>query len=209
MPKPRNANRAPRGSLRLRRPTDSLRGNANAVVTAKTVVRTVTDIRPTAIPQRMNRPSRISLSLPILAAFAIICGCVSRGSESGFSSIPPEGWAYGDTLSFTVSRADSLTPATLSVAVRNNNDYPYSNLWLEVSYNDGRSNRCDTVNIRLADVYGRWTGKGFGPEYQSEAIVAKNLTPPNGSLINVRHIMRTDTLTGIEHAGITLSAQSK
>lgn len=145
---------------------------------------------------------------PAVAAVSlcILASCVSRGSGSEFTNIPDEGWVYGDTLTFTVERADSLVPAELRVAVRNNNDYPYSNLWLEVTYSNGNATQRDTVNMPLADVYGRWTGKGFGPEYQSDAIVSPRITPLNGSKIGVRHIMRTDTLTGLEQVGIILSA---
>ncbi|MBD5317254.1 MAG: gliding motility lipoprotein GldH [Bacteroides sp.] len=135
---------------------------------------------------------------------AMATACVDRGAYSSFTTVEPQGWAYGDTLRFEVARADSLKPGTLTVAVRNTNLYPYSNLWLEVSYNhDGRPYR-DTVNMRLADAYGRWTGKGFGAEYQTEATVAQGVVPANGSTITLRHIMRADTLRGLEHVGVTL-----
>lgn len=146
------------------------------------------------------------LTATALVSLTVLASCVSRGSDSGFTSLPASGWAYGDTLLFDVARADSLAPVELRVAVRNNNDFPYSNLWLEVTYTDGRLSHRDTVNMPLADVYGRWIGKGFGAQYQSDAVVATHITPPNGSRIGVRHVMRTDTLTGLEQVGITLTA---
>lgn len=131
--------------------------------------------------------------------------CVDRGAYSRFEQVPPEGWAYGDTLRFPVERADSTAPATLRLAVRNSNAYPYSNLWLEVTYNHEGRRHIDTVEIRLADVYGRWTGQGFGPEYQSEVKMVKSVVPDNGSWIGVRHVMRVDTITGLEQIGVTLT----
>lgn len=147
--------------------------------------------------------SLIAAAVTIMAAAS---SCVDRGSASSFAPIAPEGWAYGDTIQCTVERADTLAPAALAVAVRNNNAYPYSNLWLEVTYNTGpRTIARDTVNLILADPYGRWTGKGFGAGYQSQVTVNPSVVPPPGSRIGVRHIMRVDTLTGIEQVGIILS----
>lgn len=142
------------------------------------------------------------LCLVLLTGMA---GCVNRGAYSGFTSLPDNRWAYADTLTFRVERADSLTPGTLSVAVTNTTDYPYSNLWLEITYPHQEATYRDTVNLSLADEYGRWTGKGFGADFQSEAKVARGVVLPNGSEIKVRHILRADTLEGISQVGVTLN----
>lgn len=130
-------------------------------------------------------------------------GCVGEGDFSRFADMDSDsGWAYVDTIGFEVSRRDSLSCGDLNVAVRHNNEYPYANLWLEVSYIDGRKRHCDTVNLRLADVYGRWLGKGFGATHQAQIVVAGEIRPTVGSKICVRHIMRTDTLRGIDAVGV-------
>lgn len=65
--------------------------------------------------------------------------------------------------------------------------------------------RVDTLNIELADVYGRWHGTGFGPSYQYETPVGVPLPLGDTSRISVRHIMRVDTLVGVEQIGITIA----
>ena len=56
----------------------------------------------------------------------------------------------------------------------------------------------------LADIYGRWLGSGFGSSYQREITLKPradiDLTRP----VDVRHIMRLDTLRNIERIGITV-----
>ncbi len=145
--------------------------------------------------------------LAMAALAMMLSGCVDGGAFGEFHNRGPEGWAYGDTALFTIARTDSLAPAELRVAVRNNNSYPYSNLWLEVTATlpDGKTALRDTVNLPLADPYGRWTGRGFGAGYQTEVAVNPQVVLPNGTRVSVRHIMRVDTVTGIEQVGVTLS----
>ena len=55
---------------------------------------------------------------------------------------------------------------------------------------------------RLADVYGRWHGQGFGASYQFSRPFNTGVTLVRGDSVTVRHIMRVDTLRGIEQIGI-------
>lgn len=115
-----------------------------------------------------------------------------------------KGWAYADTLRFGVERPDSMTHGRLDVALTHTSEYPFSNLWLEVAHTEGSSRVCDTLNIPLCDPYGRWLGQGFGTSYQVTATVDPDACPPNGSVITVRHIMRLDTLRGIDRIGVQI-----
>ena len=60
----------------------------------------------------------------------------------------------------------------------------------------------DTLDIRLADVYGRWLGSGFGASYQREVTVSPAAVVDITRPVALRHIMRVDTLQGIEQVGI-------
>lgn len=131
------------------------------------------------------------------------------GIESAFcefATIPREGWAYGDTIDLTPRfMADSIVSGHLAVAMRHNNSYPYSNIWLEVTHvdPDGQVVR-DTVNCVLADKYGRWKGHGVGASYQFADTIPSPVVIVRGSPLTVRHIMRVDTIRNIEHLGIML-----
>ncbi len=123
-----------------------------------------------------------------------------------FATLPAQGWAYGDTISLTPRyMSDSIAAGHLVVALRHNNSYPYSNIWLEVTHTapDGRVMR-DTVNCVLADMYGRWKGHGVGASFQFADTIPPQVAVTAGSPITIRHIMRVDTIRNIEHLGIML-----
>lgn len=155
----------------------------------------------------MNRPH---LNVCVLALVALtasaLAGCSDRHSDfSQFKDIPPEGWAYGDTVCITASGLDSTDVRSLYASVRHSGDYLYRNLWLEVSYtgSDHRLRR-DTVELELADIYGRWLGNGFGPSYQMEVPVSTAAPIADSTQVKVRHIMRVDTLMGVQQVGILI-----
>lgn len=136
--------------------------------------------------------------------FTLCLGACTPGHNdySDFKNIDPKGWAYADTLKFKVD-IDSASTGKLSLALRHDNNYGYSNLWLEVSHRiDSTTVDCDTLNITLADIYGRWNGKGIGTSFQSETIVNTDYRLTEGDSIQVRHIMRVDTLEGISQIGL-------
>lgn len=129
--------------------------------------------------------------------------CVPGHNDySQFENIPAEGWCYNDTLTFIPEPKDSSATGVLTLALRHNNDYIYSNLWVEVSYLNDSATVTDTLNIELADIYGHWYGKGLGSRFQTEDTVSTSFHTVKGSPVKVRHIMRTDTLDGIEQVGI-------
>ena len=92
----------------------------------------------------------------------------------------------------------------LVVAVRHNNAYSYRNLWLEVTFGNPPRMYRDTVNIELADSYGRWHGNGLGPSYQISVPVVRSVNLNDSSRVFIRHIMRVDTIPGITSVGLTV-----
>lgn len=143
----------------------------------------------------------------IIMLLLIVPSCaIDRNEYSEFKDIPIDGWKYDDTLIFTPQLNDSVAIGVLEIALRHNNDYLYSNLWLEVSYCtaiDSMIAVVDTLNIELADIYGKWHGSGSGMLYQLSDSIATECLLKSGVPIKVRHIMRDDNLTGIEQVGIT------
>lgn len=121
--------------------------------------------------------------------------CVpSDGFNAGdYVMLPQEGWPYGDTVSLNANAGASL-------ALRHSDRYPYRNLWLELTQTvDSAVTLRDTVNVELCDIHGQWHGKGFGDTRQ---LVVRTPHKLNDGTVAVRHIMRVDTLKGIEQIGI-------
>ncbi len=132
--------------------------------------------------------------------------------KADFAIVPDQKWAYGDTLRSSDIADTTLTHTlshSLTLALRHTNDYPYRNIWIETVYCTADSlTHTDTLSIELCDSYGRWLGKGIGDLFQQEATVAADVALLPGSEIAVRHIMRVDTLRGIERIGLFYSPLS-
>jgi gliding motility-associated lipoprotein GldH len=142
----------------------------------------------------------------------ILClgACALRHNDySEFKDIDSEGWQYGDTLTFKPTITDSLADGKLMLAVRHSNAYQYANLWLEISYPMADTIIADTINVKLADVYGRWYGKGLGVSFQKSDTLSRNFKLHRDTPIKLRHIMRVDTLSAIEQVGITFIANEQ
>ena len=145
----------------------------------------------------------IIISVAMIMATVSCDGRIDRYSE--FTQLPDDGWAYGDTIEF-LARGNKLTDAgTMSIAIRHNEKFLYRNLWLELSYKDSIGNsHVDSVNIELADTYGRWNGSGIGEVYQCAVQVSHSVIVPDSTVVCIRHIMRLDTIKGIEQIGVTI-----
>lgn len=157
---------------------------------------------------------KMKAALPtILAAVLVITACnglVGRGDGddnrfSDFADLPRQGWLYTEPLEFEPDTLrDSIVNAgTMLISVRHGKDYLYRNLWLEVSYADTDSTRhADTLNIELADAMGHWKGRGMGLSLELLDTVPGLMPLAEHRAVRVRHIMRADTLRGIERIGV-------
>lgn len=138
-------------------------------------------------------------------------GACSPGHNdySQFFDISPNGWVYGDTLKFMPQTQDSIVSGRLNIALRHTNAYEYSNLWLEIRHFNGKVTRIDTVNIEMADIYGRWHGNGLGASFQYELPLSHDITLYKGKTISITHIMRVDQLKSIEQVGLLFTEKKK
>lgn len=147
--------------------------------------------------------------LALIFGLAVLCESCSSDSPvaADFKSIDSDGWAYGDTLEFIPEMSDSTADARLMLAVRHSSAYLYENLWLEVSMPPLQGDSIgviDTVNVRLADSYGRWLGRGSNVSYVKLDTLEGRYQVSRGEAIKVRHIMRVDKVQNLEQIGISL-----
>lgn len=146
------------------------------------------------------------MSRHIVVAFLsvmMVSSCVdNRNDSSCYTNMPPEGWVYGDTLVFNPMHPDSVATGDIVLSLRHDNSYQYSNLWVEVTYADGMSRKSDTINVEMCDAYGHWYGHGIGARYQLSDTVVRGVSHVSGAPIGVRHVMRVDTLRGLEQLGV-------
>lgn len=135
----------------------------------------------------------------------ILSACAPGTSKeyTEFHHLPAGGWCFGHPELFNPEQTDTVSTGSLAVTIRHNNAFPYANLALEiVSQGIDGSRVTDTVNITLADRYGNWRGSGSGAYIQMETPLHKKITHITDRAIELRHIMRTDTLRGLDIVGI-------
>lgn len=143
----------------------------------------------------------------LIAATLSVASCSRPANDySGYSDLGADGWIYGDTISFVPQTTDTVATGDIVVSLRHTPDYAWRNIWLEVTVMaDSAATavaRRDTVSIDLCDAYGRWYGNGIGVSYQLSDTVARGVTRSAAAPVYVRHIMRADTLRGIEQLGV-------
>lgn len=157
------------------------------------------------------RLAAIFSGLCAVASMLTCCtGCNGTTDSFGqFVTLSEAGWAYGDTVKIRPEWLDTMASKQLSVAIRHNDSYLYRNVWIEVSLPDTAGNVLrDTVNLVMADQYGRWLGKGIGSSYQCSQKISRPVNIAAGTDVSLRHVMRVDTLKGIEQIGIIIEPES-
>lgn len=109
-------------------------------------------------------------------------------------------------LKFEVSSAQ--IPKNIIFVVRNNNEYPYSNLFLISSIRGVKNEvlEIDTLQYILAKPNGEWLGSGMGNIKEIYLQYKNNYQfPTNGKYqVEVKQGMRADELRGIEDIGIRI-----
>lgn len=145
-----------------------------------------------------------------LATAAIFSGCrPPRNDSSSFEFIDKDGWAYGDTIIYDLELADSVATGALTLSLRHTNDYLYCNLWLEVTVEDSIGARVDTLNVAMADAFGRWYGRGIGTDFQVTDTISPAISLRRPARVKVRHVMRVDRLADIEQIGVVFDERER
>ena len=142
--------------------------------------------------------------LPVLWLFAVSCS-----NTEDIHMSPVDGvWHKDNAKKIEFEIKDAQTPKNITFVVRNNNDYPYNNLFLISSLKGSKKEniKTDTLNYIIAKPNGEWLGSGIGNV--KEVFFQYKLHykfPSNGKYqVEIKHGMRKDTLQGIEDIGIKI-----
>ncbi|MDR2148272.1 MAG: gliding motility lipoprotein GldH [Tannerella sp.] len=135
-----------------------------------------------------------------------LVACVDDTVFSKYVAIENRIWNKDSEYFFTFTVTDNAVPYDISVKLRNNDMYPFKNLWLFCSMELADSSLTrDTLEVMLADDFGKWTGSGISI-FQNEFPLYRNFHfPDTGQYTAVfRQGMRADNLKGIENIGLTV-----
>ena len=142
----------------------------------------------------------------ILCSF-LLSACINQNTYTDFHSFKNGEWNKDSIYHFEVNISDTINPHQIFVETRNNNLYPYRNIWLFIKLETpSGSVRKDTIGFDLADDYGEWLGKGINI-YKLERLYEESFVfrQPGIYTFSIRQGMRDDVLKGINEIGIKLT----
>lgn len=111
----------------------------------------------------------------LFALFFIACGDNTVAGDTRV--MKGDRWNVKDTISFELPFLDSLKQYNTFVTIRNNNEYPFSNLFLIVAlqYPHGKT-MIDTLEYKMAKPDGSWLGTGIGAIKESKLFYKENFS---------------------------------
>ena len=147
--------------------------------------------------------------LKSIVVFVLLLSLVScqNADEKILVNAVDNQWKKNNAQTFSFDINDAQNLKNMMFVVRNNNNYPYSNLRLIASVEHNKKKiSTDTLNYVLAKPNGEWIGTGFGDT--KEIVFQYKLNykfPENGKYsVKVVQAMRRNVLPGIEDIGIKI-----
>lgn len=144
-----------------------------------------------------------------IGAFLILWGLSSCADEGEvYMTAVDNHWQKNDAKKIEFAIDDAQLPKNLIFVVRNNNEYPYSNLFLISTLKDSQNKeiKTDTLQYILAKPNGEWLGSGMGSIKEIYLQYKINHQfPKNGTYrLEIKQGMRADELKGIEDIGLKI-----
>ncbi|WP_423129430.1 gliding motility lipoprotein GldH [Gaoshiqia sp. Z1-71] len=128
-----------------------------------------------------------------------------------YKAIGDEGWHKDTVAVFSVDLHETRQNYNLFLNIRNQGNYPNSNLWLfvDIQSPDGKV-LTDTIEFVLADIHGKWTGSGIGDLFDNQFLYKQNVYfPVSGEYrFSIRHGMRANHLKGIRDVGFRIEKRN-
>mgnify|MGYP002884214204 CR=1 FL=1 len=122
-------------------------------------------------------------------------------------------WPTSEKVVFDIGTSTDQ-PVNLMIYIRNNQRYPFSNIFLIARLKTGDSLLlCDTLEYAMTNAQGQWLGKGFLEVKESKLWWKENYELPTIENLNVQleHALRfngseksMDTLEGIVSVGFAM-----
>jgi gliding motility-associated lipoprotein GldH len=145
--------------------------------------------------------------LIFIPVFFLCFACSHEEIFFEYHSFDNAQWKREQPAVFNVNIEDISLPYQVFVMLRNNDNYPFGNIWLFIDCETPEGNtRTDTLGSDLADVYGKWLGKGLSLYNLSIPYETSVVFPDTGVYIySIRQGMRENPLNGISDLGLKVS----
>lgn len=149
----------------------------------------------------------------VVVIMTMSCSDVAVVSE--YKSLSGAVWNKDDVKEFTFSNLDSLQSYDVFINVRNDHNFPYSNLFLIAALHTPEGEVVqDTLEYAMALPDGTWLGKGSGSIKENKLWYKENIVFSNSGVytLEISHAMRKNGnvsgivgLEGITDVGIEIT----
>ncbi len=139
--------------------------------------------------------------------FTFLIGFISCNQKDVFfeyKKVETDGWKIDNPVKISYN-LDTLKKYNFYIHVRNNNEYEYQNLWLFVTQkHKNEVVKTDTIELFLADKFGKWLGSGVGALRENSILYQKDEQGLDSCEIIITQGMRKDNLQGIQEVGLRI-----
>ncbi|MDH6341279.1 gliding motility-associated lipoprotein GldH [Parabacteroides sp. PFB2-12] len=145
------------------------------------------------------------------AGCLLLSSCDNRVIYDKYLTLEERNWDKEKEYFFLFQIDDNTIPYDLTFEVRNNNLYPFQNLWvfIEEQQPSGEVKR-DTLECMLADDFGKWLGDGMSVHELSFPLRTHYQFPDTGTYsISFRQGMRKEILPGIQQLGLRIETSNR
>ncbi len=136
----------------------------------------------------------------------VFTACEQKHFYNEFKTVDVKGWKSSDTTQFDILIDDTSAIYSLSVSVRHQKDYEFSNLWLTIFTEYLNEKKAVRFEIPLFKKDGTPYGKASGSLCTQTMPFQKEIRFPVKGKYTIRmvQLMRKDPLDGISDIGVVL-----
>ncbi|OYQ43753.1 gliding motility lipoprotein GldH [Flavobacterium cyanobacteriorum] len=152
-------------------------------------------------------PKKNSILITVVALF-LFCSCDNKRVFDEYKALNGK-WNKDSIVSFETEFKDTASKYNLFINIRNNNSYPYSNLFLIVQMQQPGTNitKVDTLEYQMAYPDGTLMGEGFTDVKENKLWYKENVSfpKPGKYRFSIQQAMRrTGKVPGVQELeGIT------
>ena len=162
----------------------------------------------------MERIPKKNRSFGFLILLIFFVSCNDKIEFTQYKSVPGSSWQANKNISFEFTVEDTILPKDLFINIRNNNEYPFSNLFVITELNFPNGNKIvDTLQYEMTDETGEFLGKGFAEIKENKLFYKEQkVFPTSGKYrLNIHHAMRKNGevkvipfLEGVQDVGLSI-----
>lgn len=150
---------------------------------------------------------QVSVWLYIIVMILVTTACDPGRVYDQTYAVDGQAWNRDSVFHYELLIEDSLSINDFYITIRNNTEYPYSNLYLFITtrFPNGHATK-DTIECILADKNGKWLGTGSGRIRDNRIMLQQALRFPLKGIYHfyIEQGMRDEQLPGIEDIGLRI-----